>query len=193
MHTRDRRSITHIDRILKRYPEIVLSYAIAHPWTRSPEDRTDDDRCIIRAKKIAYLLSPASARLRLVDMNVGTPLDRKGSRVQSAALSRPDNPHARWRWQSKTARCQPMSFSTWRSGVTFIWHMMRANVFYPDGAPMGNPEEFWDQVTAPSTHLRTPETKKPTRCSGTPGRGICRFTHAGQAPVGSLLSRRLVA
>lgn len=156
LQTRDRWSFNHIDRLLKQNPEIVLSYAIAHPWTRPPENRSDDDRCIIRALKIAYLLSPTKARLRLVDMNAETPLDKKAAVFNLQ------------RYRALTPEC-PVALAVENSALPA--HVIldlaaqgdihlaydEANVFYPDGTPMGNNEQFWERVTAHrliSVHLK---------------------------------------
>lgn len=43
-----------------------VSYAISHPWLSAADDRPSENRCLATAIKVAYLLSPSKARLRLV-------------------------------------------------------------------------------------------------------------------------------
>lgn len=156
LKTRDRWSFNHVDRLLKQHPEIVLSYAIAHPWTRPPENRSDDDRCIIRALKIAYLLSPTKARLRLVDMNAETPLDKKAAvfNLQRYRALTPEFPVALAVENSALPAHVILDLAA-QSDVHLAYD--EANVFYPDGTPMGNNEQFWERVTAHrliSVHLK---------------------------------------
>ncbi len=156
LQTRDQGSINFIARLLKQNPDIVLSYAMAHPWTRPPENRTDDDRDIIQAKKIAYLLSPANARLRLVDMNVKTPLDKKAAvfNLQRYQALAPEFPLTLAVENSALPAHVILDLAV-QGNIHLAYD--EANVFYPDGTPMGDPERFWERVTAHrliSVHLK---------------------------------------
>jgi len=156
LQAREQWSINTIDRLLKQNPDIVLSYAMAHPWTRPPENRTEDDRCIIQAKKIAYLLSPAKARLRLVDMNAKTPLDNNAAvfNLQRYRDLAPECPLALAVENSALPAHEILDLAD-QSDVHLAYD--EANIFYPDGTPMGDPERFWERVTAHrliSVHLK---------------------------------------
>ena len=48
--------------------DLKLSYAMSHSWLGAPEDLEADTQQIIQAKKLAYLLCPANARLRIVGL-----------------------------------------------------------------------------------------------------------------------------
>ena len=54
---------------------LTLSYAMSHPWLSAPKDREADTQQIVSAKKLAYLLCPAQARLRLVDLETEGDID----------------------------------------------------------------------------------------------------------------------
>ena len=156
LQTRDQVSINYIDRLLKQNPGMVLSYAMAHPWTRPPENRTVDDKCIIQAKKIAYLLSPAKARLRLVDMNVKTPLDKNAAvfNLQRYQALAPECPLSLAVENSALPAHEILKLAE-QGNVHLAYD--EANVFNPDGTPMGSPERFWERVTAHrliSVHLK---------------------------------------
>jgi len=47
--------------------DLVLSYAISHPWLSRPKDVEADNQRMIQAMKLAYLLCPHQARVRLAD------------------------------------------------------------------------------------------------------------------------------
>ena len=156
LQSRDQRSFHHIDRLLKQNPEVVLSYAIAHPWTRPPENRIDDDIRIIRAKRIAYLLSPARARLRLVDMKVETSLDKDAAvfNLQRYQALAPECPVALAVENSALPAHVILNLAV--QGNVYLAYD-EANIFYPDGTPMRDTERFWEHVTARrliSVHLK---------------------------------------
>jgi len=143
--TQDRRYIFDFYRCLQTNPEVVFSYAMAHPWTGAPENIRADDACIIRAKKLAYLLSPTKARLRLVDLAVEQPVD------EPTAIS-----NLR-RYQSLTPEC-PVVLAVENSQLPphAILHLAtqsnvklaydEANNFYPDGMPLGDTKRFWEHL-----------------------------------------------
>ena len=55
--------------------DLVLSYAISHPWLSQPEDVEAENQRMIQAMKLAYLLCPHHARLRLADYESTGELD----------------------------------------------------------------------------------------------------------------------
>ena len=156
LQTQDRRSINRIGRLLQISSELVLSYAIAHPWMDRPENKVEDDASIIRGKKLAYLLSPTKARLRLVDMNAETPLDKKAAvfNLQRYRALTPECPVALAVENSALPAHVILDLAA-QGDVHLAYD--EANIFYPDGAPMGNNEQFWERVTAHrliSVHLK---------------------------------------
>ena len=156
LRTQRLRSIDDIRRLLQLSPEMVLSYAIAHPWMHAPENRTEDDTCIIRAKKIAYLLSPTNARLRLVDLKGETSLDKSAAvfnlrRYQSLL---PECPVALAVENSALAPHEILNLAV-QGNVHMVYD--EANIFYSDGTTLGGTELFWEHVTARrlvSVHLK---------------------------------------
>jgi sugar phosphate isomerase/epimerase len=156
LRTQDRRPIKEFSRLLQINPRIVFSYAMAYPWMRRPEITAEDDARIIQALKLAYLLSPARARLRLVDLEVETPLD------ESTALSNLG------RYQSLALEC-PVTLAVENSGLPphVILNLAvqskiymaydEANNFYQDGTTLADTEIFWKHVEAHqliSVHLK---------------------------------------
>jgi sugar phosphate isomerase/epimerase len=156
LQTQDRRSINRIGRLLQISSELVLSYAIAHPWMDRPENKVEDDADIIRGKKLAYLLSPTKARLRLVHIAVEQALD------ESTAVS---NLH---RYQSLTPEC-PVTLAVENSQLPpyVILNLAtqsnaylaydEANNYYQDGMTIGDTKIFWERVESRqliSVHLK---------------------------------------
>lgn len=156
LRSQDRRDIIDFYQRLQTNPEVTFSYAMAHSWTGPSENVAADDACIIRAKKMAYLLSPTKARLRLVDLAVEQPVD------ESTAIS-----NLR-RYQSLIPEC-PVVLAVENSQLPphVILHMAtqskvklaydEANNFYPDGMLIGDTKLFWERVEGHqlvSTHLK---------------------------------------
>ncbi|RLB96944.1 MAG: hypothetical protein DRH90_24100 [Deltaproteobacteria bacterium] len=156
LQTQDRRSINRIGQLLQISSELVLSYAIAHPWMDRPENRVEDDAGIIRGKKLAYLLSPTKARLRLVHMVVEQAVD------ENTAVS---NLH---RYQSLTPEC-PVTLAVENSQLPpyVILNLAtqgnaclaydEANNYYQDGMTIGDTKLFWERVESRqliSVHLK---------------------------------------
>ena len=148
--------INRLDRFLQLSPGMVLSYAIAHPWTSPPENVTNDNMGMMRAKRLAYLFSPIQARLRLVDLNVKKPFDER------AAVS-----NLR-RYQSLMPEC-PVTLAVENSSLPphIILDLAvqcnvrlaydEANNFYQDGTTLGHTELFWERLKAHqliSIHLK---------------------------------------
>ncbi|MDX2446133.1 MAG: hypothetical protein QNK29_02910 [Desulfobacterales bacterium] len=145
LRAQDHRYIIDFYRRLQTNPEVVFSYAMAHSWTGPSENVAVDDACIIRAKKLAYLLSPTKARLRLVDLAVEQPVD------ESTAIS-----NLR-RYQSLTPEC-PVVLAVENSQLPphVILHLAtqsnvklaydEANNYYQDGKLIGDTKLFWERV-----------------------------------------------
>lgn len=154
--TREIWSINGIERLLQLSPEIVLSYAIAHPWMHPPAYRTDDDLYIIRAKKIAYLLSPTKARLRLVDLEGESSLDKDAavSNLQHYDSLLPECPVALAVENTTLASHEILNLAV-QANVHLAYD--EANTFYPDGTALGGTDLFWERVAAHrlvSVHLK---------------------------------------
>ena len=124
---------------------LTLSYAMSHPWLSEPTDREADTQQIIKAKQLAYLLCPESARLRLVD------LDTEGDIDTSAAV-------ANLKHYSTLLPDYPMIFAVENARQTATLTLALAvaggakltydetNTYRADGTTVNPPAEFWGAV-----------------------------------------------
>ena len=129
----------------KKASGLTLSYAMSHPWLSPPTDSETDTQQIIQAKKLAYLLCPARARLRLVD------LDTEGDIDASAAV-------ANLKRYSELLPDYPMIFAVENARQTATLTLKLAvtggvkltydetNTYRADGTPVNPPDEFWSAV-----------------------------------------------
>jgi sugar phosphate isomerase/epimerase len=123
----------------------IFSYAIAHPWEVTPDSVERDDLRIIKAKRLAYLFCPDSARLRLVDTVFEGPLDEETAvsnlkRHRSLVEIYPvtlciENAHLPATTTFELAV---------QGDVAFCYD--EANTYSPDGSVLNPPEEFWSDV-----------------------------------------------
>ena len=180
LRTQDRRPIKDFSRLLQINSDVVFSYAMAHPWMRRPEKAAKEDARIIQALKIAYLLSPSKARLRLVDLEGETPWN------ETTVLS-----NLR-RYQSLAPEC-PVNLAVENSGlppqvilglaVKGNIHLAydEANNYYPDGRPLADIEIFWKHVEA--HHIISVHLKQKNHA------GVCARLGEGFVDVPLLLER----
>ncbi len=124
---------------------LTLSYAMSHPWLSAPTDSEADTQQIIKAKKLAYLLCPRRARLRLVD------LDTEGDIDASAAI-------ANLKHYSALLPDYPMIFAVENARQTATLTLELAvaggakltydetNTYRADGTTVNPPAEFWRAV-----------------------------------------------
>ena len=129
----------------KKASGLTLSYAMSHPWLSPPTDSEADTQQIIQAKKLAYLLCPARARLRLVD------LDTEGDIDASAAV-------ANLKRYSELLPDYPMIFAVENARQTATLTLKLAvaggvkltydetNTYRADGTTVNPPDEFWSAV-----------------------------------------------
>ena len=118
---------------------------MSHPWLSPPTDSETDTQQIIQAKKLAYLLCPARARLRLVD------LDTEGDIDASAAVANLER-------YSELLPDYPMIFAVENARQTATLTLKLAvaggvkltydetNTYRADGTPVNPPDEFWGAV-----------------------------------------------
>ncbi len=124
---------------------LTLSYAMSHPWLSSPNDSETDTQQIVKAKKLAYFLCPARARLRLVD------LDTEGDIDESAAI-------ANLKHYNTLLSDFPMIFAVENARQTATLTLKLAvagdakltydetNTYRADGSTVNPPDEFWGAV-----------------------------------------------
>ena len=124
---------------------LTLSYAMSHPWLSAPDDKTADTQQIISAKKLAYLLCPTRARLRLVD------LETEGDIDEAAAI-------ANLKHYNTLLPNYPMIFAVENARQTATLTLKLAaagdakltydetNTYRADGTTVNPPDEFWHAV-----------------------------------------------
>lgn len=124
---------------------LTLSYAMSHPWLSTPVDSEADTQQIISAKKLAYLLCPSRARLRLVD------LDTEGEIDENVAIANLKRYHS-------LLPQYPMIFAVEnaRQSATLTLKLAIAggvkltydetNTYRADGTTLNLPKEFWGNV-----------------------------------------------
>jgi len=132
-------------RLIQINPEALFSYAIAHAWMSRPHNAAADAACIIRAKKLAYLLSPANARLRLVDLFTGQALDEETAisnlrRYQSLA---PELPVA---LAVENSQLPPQVILNLARQCNVYLAYDEANNYNQDGLTLGDTNLFWKSV-----------------------------------------------
>jgi sugar phosphate isomerase/epimerase len=156
LRSRDRRHIIDFHERLQTNPKVVLSYAMAHAWTGPAQNMSAEDFYISRAKKLAYLLSPDKARLRLVDLAVEQPLDENTalSNLRRYRSLVPECPVALVVENSQLPPHVVLNLAT-QSNVTLAYD--EANNFHPDGKPLGDTKLFWEHLQnhhLSSVHLK---------------------------------------
>ncbi|MBW2515072.1 MAG: hypothetical protein JRE21_10950 [Deltaproteobacteria bacterium] len=141
---------------LQTHSKVVFSYAMAYAWTGPAKNMTVEDFCIGQAKKLAYLLSPTRARLRLVDLAVEQPLNEYTaiSNLRRYRSLVPECPVDLVVENSQLPAHVILDLAT-RSNVTLAYD--EANNFHPDGMPLGDTKLFWDHLQTHhlgSVHLK---------------------------------------
>lgn len=124
---------------------VTLSYAMSHLWLSASSNLQDDTKKIITAKKLAYLLCPSRARLRLVD------LDTEGEIDEDIAI-------ANLKRYTSLLPAYPMIFAVENARQSAILTLKLAaaggvkltydetNTYLADGSTLNLPSEFWDKV-----------------------------------------------
>lgn len=134
-----------IARFAEKASGLTLSYAMSHPWLSHPNDTEADTQQIIRAKKLAYLLCPARARLRLVD------LDSEGDIDESAAIANlkrykallPDYPMIFAIENARQTATLTLKLAV-AGGAKLTYD--ETNTYRADGTTVNPPDEFWGAV-----------------------------------------------
>ena len=124
---------------------LTLSYAMSHPWLSAPNDIEDDNQKMIMAKKLAYLLCPQRARLRLVDLETEGEIDEN---TAIANLKRytsllPEYPMI---FAVENARqSAPLTLKLAVAGGAKLTYD-ETNTYLADGTTLNPPEVFWNSV-----------------------------------------------
>ena len=126
--------------------DLKLSYAMSHSWLATPEDLETDTQQIIQAKKLAYLLCPANARLRIVGLApTGGKTDPQAA-VANVKRYRSLLPNCPMVFAVENSR-QPATFTldlAVQGGALLTYD--EANTYRDDGTTVNPPEEFWNAV-----------------------------------------------
>ncbi len=125
---------------------LKLSYAMSHSWLGTPEDLEADTQQIIQAKKLAYLLCPVNARLRIVGLApTGGKTDPQAA-VTNVKRYRSLLPNCPMVFAVENSR-QPATFTldlAVQGGALLTYD--EANTYRDDGTTVNPPEEFWSAV-----------------------------------------------
>ncbi len=126
--------------------DIVFTYAIPHAWMTTPDAIAADDRRVIRAKKLAYLLCPTDARLRFVDPEFDGPVAEAET---IANLKRyndllHDFPMVLCVENALLPATLTLDLAL-KGGVLLAYD--EANTYAGDGDPLNPPAQFWDAVS----------------------------------------------
>jgi len=152
----DRLIFGRISEFVEQTKGLVLSYAIPHQWLSQPEDVNADNERIIKAKKLAYLMSQYQARLRLVD------LESKGKihpRIATANLNRYRSLLPNYRVLMAVENALQAATFTLQLALQgrVLLTYDEANTYRFDGTKLNDPEVFWDAVKIEhitSVHLK---------------------------------------
>ena len=140
--------------------DVVFSYAMAHPWLGRPESIDKDDARILDSLKLAYLLCPRNARLRLVDLETIAELDRD---APAANLKRygallPDYPVILAVENAKRSAIEILEFAI-QGNAKLAYD--EANIYQLDGTTLNPPDAFWKTIKKAdliSVHLKQKTT-----------------------------------
>ena len=136
---------TEVANFARKVSRLTLSYAMSHPWLSAPNDIEVDTQKIVSAKKLAYLLCPQRARLRLVD------LDTEGEIIQNIAIANlkrynsllPEYPMI---FAVENARqSAPLTLKLAVAGGAKLTYD-ETNTYRADRTTLNPPEDFWNNV-----------------------------------------------
>lgn len=153
----DQELFVRVRHFIGKIKYLVLSYAMTYPWLSPPVDMEEDNQRIIQAKKLAYLLCPHQARLRVVDL---TSTGEYSPPLAIANLQRyrsllPSYPVV---FAIENSESQPATVTldlAVQGGVKLTYD--EANTYRLDGTPLNEPEAFWKAVsmeTLTSVHFK---------------------------------------
>ena len=136
---------------------LTLSYAMSHPWL-SDLGETDREQ-ILTAKKLAYLLCPSRARLRLVDLDTEDAIDEA---VAVANLQRyqtllPDYPMIFAVENARQSALLTLKLAI-AGGAKLTYD--ETNTYRANGTTLNSPEAFWTSVEM--SHLTSVHFKQKT-------------------------------
>ena len=135
---------------------LTLSYAISHPWLSTPADNDADSVRIIMAKRLAYLLCPSRARLRLVDLDTEGDIDETAAvaNIERYATLLPDYPMVFAVENARQTATLTLKLAI-AGGAKLTYD--ETNTYRADGTTLNPPDEFWRNVrmeTVTAVHFK---------------------------------------
>jgi len=157
----DRSLFDRMSEFVGKTKDLVLSYAISHPWLSQPKDVESDNQRMIQAMKLAYLLCPHQARLRLADYKSTGEVDplvviENFERFRSLLSSYPIVFAVENALQPATVTLDLAV----QAGALLTYD--EANTYLIDGTTRNIPEAFWNVVemeNLTSIHLKQKTTE----------------------------------
>ncbi len=124
---------------------LTFSYAMSYPWLSAPQDIETDNQKIVTAKKLAYLLCPARARLRLVDLETDSEID---DNIAIDNLNRyntllPEYPMIFAVENARQSATLTLKLAV-AGGAKLTYD--ETNTYLADGTTINSPAEFWGEV-----------------------------------------------
>ena len=134
-----------IDGFARKAAGLTLSYAMSHSWLSKPNDIKADTQKIVSAKKLACLLCPSRARLRLVDLDTEGEIDENAaiSNLQRYASLLPEYPMIFAVENARQSATLTLRLAV-AGGVKLTYD--ETNTYRADGTTLNPPEEFWGNV-----------------------------------------------
>ncbi len=134
-----------IAEFVRKAAELTLSYAMSHPWLSTPVDSETDTQKIVIAKKLAYLLCPSRARLRLVDLDTEGEIDENAAiaNLKRYASILPDYPMIFAVENARQSATLTLKLAV-AGGIKLTYD--ETNTYRADGTTLNPPEEFWGNV-----------------------------------------------
>jgi len=158
----------HLADLFQASEGAFFSYAISHPWLTRPKDSKADNDHISQAIKLAYLLCPRQARLRLVDLEALDPVDSQAAvaNLKRYGLLLPDYPVALAVENALQPAPLIVELAT-AGGVGLAYD--EANNYLQNGRALNTPEAFWQAVRLKnlvSVHLKQKTDQGVLSCLG---------------------------
>ena len=134
-----------IAEFVRKAAGLTLSYAMSHPWLSAPIDSEANTQKIVIAKKLAYMLCPSRARLRLVDLDTEGEIDEN---VAIANLKRYASLLPEYPMIFAVENARQSAMLTLRLAVAGGAKLTydETNTYRADGTTLNLPEEFWSNV-----------------------------------------------
>lgn len=156
-HTKHPTLFEEVAAFTRKATGLTLSYAMSHPWL-SDLGETDTEQ-ILTAKKLAYLLCPSRARLRLVDLDTEGEIDEA---VAVANLQRyqtllPDYPMIFAVENARQSALLTLKLAV-AGGAKLTYD--ETNTYRADGTTLNSPAAFWSEVQM--SHLTSVHFKQKT-------------------------------